>query len=242
MTEKTEMPDLPSVEGDINFTVQIVEDPISHDLLPQNPALKPDSEEVGARLAELKSKHRATRFIFLSATVYDQNRTYVRIYPSGGSRQKVEAWSNINFNHFTGFTTYRVKDALDGSSHDFTLLIVVANIDTHRWKERVEGRGGVYLGPKPPEIPEMRDLANEGPAFAVVEGQSKSRGMDALEQIHDLYRKEGAKFEKAHHDRLKARAERKAFLIANPPQPQDVTTWITEPRLVQPAGGSQSQK
>jgi hypothetical protein len=43
-----------------------------------------------------------------------------------------------------------------------------------------------------------------------------------LEQIHDLYRKEGARMNEAYHAREKARAERKAHLLVNPPKPQDV--------------------
>jgi hypothetical protein len=75
---------------------------------------------------------------------------------------------------------------------------------------------------KAPEIPDMPDLADGGPSFVVVEGDEESPAMDTLEQLHDLYRKEGARMEEAYHARVKARAVRKAYLLANPPVPEDV--------------------
>ena len=46
--------------------------------------------------------------------------------------------------------------------------------------------------------------------------------MDALYQIHDLYRKEGVRMAAAFHAREKANAERKAYLLANPPIPENI--------------------
>ena len=47
--------------------------------------------------------------------------------------------------------------------------------------------------------------------------------MNTLAQVHDLYRKEGVRMEEAFQAREKAHAERKAYLLANPPVPGDVT-------------------
>jgi hypothetical protein len=115
-----------------------------------------------------------------------------------------------------------VKDAEDGTLYDFGLLMGIGSMDTRRWKEMAEARGIEYKGPEIPEIPEMIDLADGGPSFVVVEGDAESPAMDTLEQIHDLYRKEGTRMEEAYHAREKARAERKAYLLANPPKPNDV--------------------
>ncbi len=225
--EAPEMADLPPITGTINFTVQLVEDPNFPDAPPPLPALSPHDPAVAARLAEMAEKYRGTELVFLSATVYNHNRTLLRIYPNGKVGNDVTAWSNLDLNHFGGFSIYRVKDAQDGTLYDFGILMGIGNTDTKRWAELAAEKS---IGYEAPEIPEMPDLADGGPSFVIVEGDAESPAMDTLEQIHDLYRKEGAKMEEAYHAREKARAERKAYLLANPPQPKDVTTWITEPR------------
>jgi hypothetical protein len=191
VTKAPEMPDLPPITGTINVIVQLVENPNLPEPPPPLPALPPDDPAVIARLAEPAEKHRGTELVFLSATVYDHNRTLLRIYPNGKFEQQVEAWSNIDFNHFGGFATYRVKDAVDGTLYDFGLLMGIGGIDTRRWKEMAEARGIEYEGPEIPEIPNFPHLADGGPAFAVVEGEKDSPAMNTLEQLHDLYRKEG---------------------------------------------------
>ena len=230
------MADLPPITGRINVTVQVVQDPNLPDPPPPLPALPPDDPAVIARLAELMEKHRGTELVFVSATVYDQNRTFLRIYPNGRLVDSVTAWSNLNFNHFSSFSTYRVKDAEDGTLYDLGLLMGIGGIDTRRWKEMAEARGIEYKGPKIPEIPIMPDLADGGPSFVVVEGDAKSPAMDTLEQIHDLYRKEGTRMEAAYHARVKAHAERKAYLLANPPKPKDVTIQFWKRNNPSPRG------
>ena len=218
--EAPEMPDLPPITGTINVTVQVVEDPNLPDPPPPLPPLPPNAPAVVAKLAELAEKYRGTELVFLSATVYNHNRTFLRIYPNGRVVDSVTAWSNLDFNHFSGFSTYRVKDGEDGTLYDFGLLMGIGSTDTKRWAELAAEKGFEY---KAPEIPEMPDLADGGPSFIVVEGDAKSPAMDTVEQIHDLYRKEGTRMEEAYNAREKAREERKAYLLANPPKPQDVT-------------------
>ena len=222
VTKAPEMHDLPPITGTINVTVQLVKDPGLTDPPPPLPTLPPGDPAVIARLAELSEKYRGTELVFLSATVYDHKRTFLQIYPNGRLDGSVTAWSNLNFNHFGDFSTYQVKDAEDGTLYDFGLLMGIDSIETRRWKEMAEARGVKNKGPELPKIPIMCDLAVGGPAFIVVEGDADSPAMDTLEQIHDLYRKEGVKMEKAYHVREKARAERKAYLLANPPKPDDV--------------------
>ena len=220
VTEAPEMHDLPPITGTISVTVQVVENPNLPDPPPPLPALPPNDPAVVARLAELAEKYRGTQLVFLSATVYNHNRTFLRIYPNGRFGDSVTAWSNLDFNHFSGFSTYRVKDAEDGTLYDLGLLMGIGSTDTKRWAELAAEKGFEY---KAPEIPQMLDFAKGGPSFVVVEGDAKSPAMDTLEQIHDLYRKEGTRMEEAYHAREKARAERKAYLLANPPVPKDVT-------------------
>jgi hypothetical protein len=222
VTKAPEMHDLPPITGTINVTVQLVKDPDLTDPPPPLPALPPGDPAMIARWAKLREKYRGTEFLFLSATVYDHKRTFLQIYPNGRVGDSVTAWSNLNFNHFSGFSTYRVKDAADGTLYDFGLLMGINSMETRRWNEIAEARGVKNKGLEIPEIPIMSNLADGGPTFIVVEGDANSPAMDTLEQIHDLYRKEGAKMEKAYHVREKARADRKAYLLANPPKPDDV--------------------
>ena len=223
VTEAPEMPDLPPVSGTINVTVQLIENPNLIDPPPPLPPLPPEDQAVIARMAELREDYRGTELVFLSATVYDQNRTFLRIYPNGRADGSVTAWSNLDFHHFSGFSTYRVKDAVDGTLYDYGLLMGIGGIDTRRMKEVAEAQGIEYKGQEIPEIPIMPDLADGGPAFVLVEGEKHGSAMDTLEQIHDLYRKEGVRMKEAYHAREKARADRKAYLLANPPKPNDVT-------------------
>ena len=228
-----EMPGLPPITGTINLTTQLVEDPNLVDPVPPLPALPPTDPAVLARLAELREKFRKTTLVFLSATVYNQNRTFLRIYPNGKVDQKVEAWSNLNFNHFSGFSTYRVKDGVDGSYYKFGLLMGVGSMDTRRMAKLAAEKGFPY---KAPDIPNIPDLAVGGPAFVVVNGDPKSPARDTLEQIHDLYRKEGTRMETAYHARIKAYEERKANLLANPPKPKDVTIQFWKRETPSPKG------
>jgi hypothetical protein len=231
VTEAPEMHDLPPITGTINVTVQIVEDPNLPDPPPPPPPLPPDNPAVVARMVEWSEKHISTELVFLSATVYDHTRTFLKIYPNGKLGNEVTAWSNLDFNHFGGFSTYQVKNAKDGTLYDFGILMGIGDADTHRWKKVAEARGENYRGPEIPEIPKMPDLSIGGPSFVVVEGDAKSPAMDTLEQIHDLYRKEGARMEAAYHAREKAHAERKAYLLAHPPKPEDIVIkfWERDP-------------
>jgi len=235
VTEAPEMHDLPPITGTINVTVQLVEDPNLPDPPPPLPALPPDDPAVLARLAELAANYRGLDLVFLSATVHDHSRTLLRIYPNGRYDQKVEAWSNIDFNHFSGFSTYRVRDGIDGTVYDYGLLMGIGNSKTRRWAELSAEKG---VESEASEIPNLPDLAEGGPAFAVVAGEKDSPAMATLEQLHDLYRKEGARMEAAYHAREQARAERKAHLLANPPVPEDVTVQFWKRESLTPGQSS----
>ncbi len=219
VTEAPEMPDLPPIEGTINVTVQMVADPGLPDPPPPLPELPPNDPAVLARMEELRKNHRGTELVFLSATVYDHSRTLLRIYPSGKIEGEITAWSNIDFSHFCGFSLFRVKSP-DGRIQDIGLLMGIGNTDTYQTRKRLaRAKQGHY---QEPEIPEMPDLAVGGPSFVVIEGQKDGEAMTTLIQTHELYRKEGARMEEAYLAREKAHAERHAYLLANPPKPEDI--------------------
>lgn len=72
-------------------------------------------------------------------------------------------------------------------------------------------------------MPELPDLATNGPSFVVVKGEKDGEAMDTLFQIHALYAKEGQRMKEGYEARIKADEERKAYLLANPPKPENVT-------------------
>ena len=208
---EAEMPGISPMKGRANVTVQMVEEPVFSAppvFSVPLPALKVDDPAVLGRLAELQEKYQSTALVFISATVYDHKRTLLRIHSIGADASEVSAWSNLDLNHFGGFSGYRVKDAVDGKLYDYGMLL---------------GLGNEAASAFPSKIPKLPDLEKSGPVFAVLDGKAGSPAMDVLEQIHDLYRKDGTRMEADFRAREKALAERKAFLAANPPKPKDVT-------------------
>ena len=239
------MPDLPAPEGNINITVQLVKDPGLPDPPPPLPPLPPNDPAVLARLAELRAAYHQTQLVFVSATVYDHSRTLLRCYPSGGADTKeISGWSNIDFNHFSGFATYQVKGA-DGEIQQYGLLMGIGNEDT---KQRAEWLAKHDRDYHPPEIPHLPDLATSGPAFVITGGDATERdAIELIEGMHNLYRVEGTRMEEAYHARIKAYAERKAYLLANPTKPKDVTIrfWNREnvktSEAIQPAASDETK-
>ena len=218
VSEAPEMSGLPPIKGTINLTVQRVADPGLADPPAPLPVLPPSDPLVIARMKQLRESYRGTELVLLSATVFDHSRTLLRIYPNGNVNGEITAWSNIDFSHFSGFSRYRVNNT-DGTFCDYGLLMGIGNADTFRMRKRLAKYGHDY---NLPEIPELPDLAISGPSFVVTGGQTDGRVMDALAQVHDLYRKEGVRMEEAYHAREKANAERYAYLLKNPPVPDDI--------------------
>jgi hypothetical protein len=231
VSKAAEMPDLPPIEGTIKMTVQRVANPGLTDPPPPLPSLPPDDPAVIARLQELRETYRGTDLVFLSASVHMENRdaqearTLLRIYPNGQVGKVVVAWSNVNFLHLTGQGGYRVNYG-DGTQQDVGILMGIRPWYTEtvrRMAERAAQAGREY---HEPEIPELPDLATAGPDFLVIEGDDDSPAMDVLEQLHDLFEGSGKKLKDQYVARELARAERKAFLLANPPKPKDVTVRV----------------
>lgn len=227
------MAGLPPVKGTINVTVQLVKDPKLVDPPPPLPALPPDDPAVLARMAELHENYQGTELVFVSATVYDHSRTLLRCYPSGGASREIAAWSNLDFNCFSGFATYQVKGA-DGEVRQYGLMMGIGNDDTGREAALLAKHDMSY---KAPEIPELPDRASGGPAFVVTEGDTSNKeSMAVIAGMHDLYRVEGVRMEEAYQARIKAADERRAYLLANPPVPQDVTIQFWDRATPSPAG------
>ncbi len=230
----SEFSDLPPVKGKITATVQLVEDPGLTDPLPPLPDMSVDDAAVQARLAELRTTQRSMRILFVSATVYDHKRTFLRCFPNGQANGEVSAWSNVDFNHFSGFSTFQVKGE-DGVLRKYALIMGIGNVDTQNTRSQFDKNRvdhGVTHVPKLHESPELRD---EGATFEVFEGNG-GEAFQAIADMHSLYRKEGQRMKTTFHAREKANAERKASLITNPPVPKDVTIQFWKRENPSPAG------
>jgi hypothetical protein len=214
-----EMPGTPAAKGMITMTMNLVEDPGLPDPLPPALAYYPDDPEVQARLKELFKKFKKTEFLFVSATVWDHDRTILRIYPNGVAEAAVTAVSNLDFNHYSGFTSFRVTDRA-GEYQDYNLMMGIGNASSRIFAKFARLTGHKF---RPPEFPEMLDFSLGGPDFVVMEGPEDGKAAATLRRLHELYRIEGTRMEAAYHAREAAREKRKAYLIANPPKPEDVT-------------------
>jgi hypothetical protein len=237
VVESPEIPGLPAPEGDINITVQLVKDPGLPDPPAPLPPSAPDDPAVLARVAELAENYRETQLALVSATVYDHSRTFLRCYLSGnGHKGEVSAWSNLDFNHFSGFATFQVKGT-DGETRQYGLVMALGNEEIERTRLREQRLAEHDIELEPVEIPQLPDLATSGPAFVLAEGNTTDQeSMELIEGMHNLYKVEGARMEEAYHARIKAYEERKAYLLANPPKPDDVTIQFWRRDNPSPAG------
>ena len=222
VTEAPEIPGLPAVQGTINITVQLVEDPGLPD--PPPPVIAQPMEAPAAvdGTAELSESGPDCQLVYVSATVFDHARTYVRC--GLGNGKEIVGWSNIDFNHFTGVGTYQVKGS-DGILRQYSLMMGIGD-------EETAGSGG-ELTP----APTLPVLATSGPAFVITEGDTTDKeSMDLFVGLHDLYRVEGARMAAACQGRAIAYEARKTYLLANPPVPKDVTIQFWKRETPSPAG------
>jgi hypothetical protein len=229
VTEAPEIQGLPAVEGRINVTIQKVANPDLPDPPPDLPALAMDDPAVLARLQALRETRKATQIVFISASVFDGKRTLLKIYPNGGGQDEVTAWSNVNFMQFTGQSGYHIN-LPDGTNQEVSMLLGIGPISSDSAKALAARRGVEY---EAPNIPSLPDLATGGPAFVVVAGTEGSPAMNILEQLHDLYLTSASELEADYQARLQALAERKAYLLAHPQKPKDVTIRVWKRTLTE---------
>ncbi len=236
--EAPEMAGLPPIKGKIKMTVQLVADPGLVDPAPPLPAMPVTDPAVLARMAEYRAKFRLTKIAFVSASVYEHKRTLISCHPNGDPKHVITAWSNLDFNHFSGFSRFEIKGR-EGVMQTYDLMMGISDMPGPARVKRLAKAGQIYKAPTPPNLP---DLAVAGPAFVVVEGDaSDPEAMNLLQGMHDLYRNEGPRMEAAYQSRMKAQAERRAYLLANPPKPEDVTIQFWE-RATPSAAGIQNLK
>ena len=231
--EPSGVPDLKPVRKLVTATMQLVEDPHLPAPPPPPPPLDINDPAVLAWKAKVGALYQKTEFVFVSATVYDHQRTLLRWWPNrdpdaemtmklapvpvlgrwpnGDPLVEVTAWSNIDFNHLCGFSDYTYN------GRRYSLVMGVGNQNTDTMEKWAQRSGRVY---SPPEFP---DLPADGPGFVVTKGDtSDTHAMEIMTGLHELYKVEGARMKAAYEAREQASIEREAYLRANPPQPQDV--------------------
>lgn len=213
VSESSEMPDLPRVEGVINATIQLVEDPGLIDPPPPLPELPLDDAAVQSRMGEMREEFPETRLLFVSATVMDHQKTVLRCYPNGQATGEVSVVSNVDYNDFSGFGTFNVKGVNRETGAEeirsYALVMAISN-NSQKGDESQQA-------PALPEPP-----AGPKPLFVVMEG-SDAEALQAISDMHALYQVEGTRMREARIAREKTYEERKAYLLAHPPKPQDVT-------------------
>ncbi len=208
-----------AVRKTVTLTKHLIVEPIFPDPPPPLPPREITDLAVTARMAMMHAKYRKTEIVYVSATVYDHQRTFVRWWPNGNHGQEMCAWSNLDFNLLSGFAEFTWQ------GRKFALLMGLGNENSTTRRRSVSKSGQIYTPPDIPEIP------LDGPGFVVTKGDATEPGaLDFLTSLHDLYRVEGTRLQDAYVGREKARIEHEAYLRANPPQPEDLTTWISEPR------------
>lgn len=161
----------------------------------------------------LLERYRKQRQIFVSAIVYDHHRSYVRWQVNGrmngDSNRYFAAWSNVDFNHFTGIGGFE----LSGIRYSF--FMPVGNVDSARLKTRMEAAGRQFDPLQTPELPQWE------PTFVLVEGDPTDvEGILPVKGLHDLYQTERFRLAAAFQGRERARLARESWLKANPPQPK----------------------
>ena len=221
VVESPPMAGLPPVTGTITQTVHLVEDPQLPDPPPPLPPVSADDPRVLARLAEMSGKYRKIQILFLSATVYDHSRSLLRCYPNGNAEKKITVWSNLDFNHFCGFSNFEVK-AADGGVRHYALIMGIGNEDTQKRAAFLAKHNVEY------DLPQIPELPDDKPAYVIEDAAPDAGAAQLIADLHDLYQVEGPRMALAYAERTKAEAERRAFLLAHPPVPEDVTVLFWE--------------
>ncbi len=137
--------------------------------------------------------------LMLSATAYPGPYTHLQWthYSVDGTNYECSGWSNVDWNHLTGITTFI---ATDGEPHSFVMGIGTENVPA--------GYVPDFKTKEPTFIPDQENI----PAEALL----------TVDSLHKLYALEKDKLVAAHERRERVNAAREAELLAHPPQPKDL--------------------
>lgn len=152
-----------------------------------------------------------TLLVMVSATVYDHKCTFVRwtIMSQEGRAEEFEAWSNLDFHLFSGFTSYEV----DGIQFGLSMGICNSS-DTPDERK--------FLRSAPP-------LAEGKASFSITKGNRKNRdAVTLIRGLHELYETEGHRLKRAYQGRERARVAYEEKTKNSLPKPNVVTIryWL----------------
>jgi len=221
--EPPELPGVPGVKGIADAVVQLVEDPGLPDPLPSGDEETPQSGTPGDPPPAGQNEDDSS-LLYVSATVFNHSWTLVTCNTGEPGATAVLAWSNLDFNHFGGFTAYQVKGPDDQVRH-YNLILSLDNVATPPTTE-IAGQTGVPL--------DLLPVAGALPAFVTAEGgEANTAGLVAIRDMHELYKTEGTRMATACESRRVAETARRADLLANPPVLQGTTLrfWSRTPGL-----------
>ncbi len=202
VVEAPKLSGLPPTEGVIRLKMHNVAEPKLKTIEPQS---EEDQSKSNLDSQVTDEEVIQSSMIFLSATVYDQKRTLLRCSVNGAGDDEITVWSNVNFNHFTGVNTVQVRQA-NGDIHAYSLIIAIGNEVSQSLKEA--------------DVPSIPDGV---PAYVIQSKNPSPESLALVESLHVFYRTEGKRLAEESVAREKAYEAEKAYLLANPPKPKDVT-------------------
>ena len=219
VVEAPPMAGLPPVEGTMMLTIHSVADPGLPEIPMPSPA-QPEELATADEVEPVDSNMFGMGIVSISATVYDHSRTLITCNMGDGLNKTITAWSNIDFNDFSGTGNFEAKGA-DGKTRSYMLLMCIG--------DEITDSTNNTASPKIPAIP------NGAPAFVIETINPDPDSVKLLEDLHALYRDEGKNMAEATAARAKAEAEQRAYLLANPPKPKDVTVYFWKHEVLEEA-------
>lgn len=187
--------------------------------------------EALATLETKRSEQVAIHFLIISATVYeDEGVTRLQIWnqdKDGDEKQArtpVEAWSNLNWNHFGGFSSFQ------GSGQEFHFLMMPANASLKSLRAAHKRNPAMLVPQLPVGLP---SLITDGPRYLITPDLI-TRGAPGiptvrnfLETIHELYRAESETLVQAYQGRELQKKIRAKEQLNKPAKQEEieVSSW-----------------
>lgn len=220
--------------ADRNAAVHRVADP----KLPPLPKPPPPVELTAAEIQELQELFAQARkeaprmcLVFVSATVYRHEKTFLRWWVTGDGKppEEFNGWSNVDWNHLCGFASYQLGGV------EYGLMMGIGNTAADPDWSLNHDEATDESQPRCPELPADR------PAYVITKGDvANQEGVALIQGLHDLYQNERERLIAAYQGRERARLEREAYLKEHPPKPKDVILyyWRGKRTTIEGQGGA----
>lgn len=181
-------------DGSRRISINAVEEPF----LPPTKKESPKSDApplTSEEIESLLSEEVTSTYFSVLATVYDNSKTFVTFSDfQNGQREKFSVWSNLNWNHLGGFSSFEVGE------QQFTFLLILANVsgETLEQRQAEEGEGI-------PEVPAvLPDFETSDARYVLMEGDEENhQALDFIEGLHELYVHRREELEAAYLEREK---------------------------------------